>query len=476
LDTMLSNLHKLEDLHTEKKFSLMLEANAIYDSKQKSIAKIASDLTEGYENETQGKSYLGMSHVVDRLVKKIEQFINPTDNLIGGEKTYPIYLKDDVYIISHGYNGAPFSEPIIFVQHEKRINFTENHPHFQTDVYYYTDNRSGHIDVFYDAITLELIGYKEKHKEYVNITKSNNYLVIRHSMKDRLMKLGYVSKYIDVSDSFEKNKKIFTDASLNYFAVLNNLIKEHVLRIRLSIDKIMSVLSKIKYYQDQADTAQFLVASKNITKLIEKYGKLFSGKPFQWDDEIFSNWQNIRNTFIYKPAKWKDTNVSYHSPSTPGSNLYVSADIINQYDQTSNLMMYYLIVSFIKILDDNPEKSTSMSVIQLYINIINYVFDLYNMDDYKNASELKRFIYILNGSEYMIDLLKKGQGLDQSRQLEEDLEVQAQGVELDELKTVPSEEELDEIEDLKEEAEALDVEPTYEEDEGDEFIEREAEE
>jgi len=470
LDLLNDNLHKLEDQNTSQKLQQTTVDVSVIETQNVSIDELITNLIAQYEKEIKGKSYMGASHIVDKLIRQIEQFVNPTDNLVGGDKSYPIYLKDDVYIISHAYNGAPFPEPIIFVQHEKRITFQENHSHFKTDVYSYTDNRAGHVDVFYDAVSLELIGYKEKHKEYITVTKSNNYLVIRHSMKDRILKLGYASKYIDVSESFNQNKKFIKDPSINYHTILNNLIKEHVLRTRLIIDKVMSLLSRIKYYQDQAESqSQYLVTSKAMTKLIDKYGKLFLTKSFKWDEQIFSTWQQIRNTFSSKPVNWKETNVTYH-PS-PTITIFVSADVVNQYDQTSNFMIYYLMNSLIKILEDNPDKSTSLSIIQLYISIINYAFELYNMDEYKNASELKRFTYILNGSTFMVDLLKKGQGLDQSRQLEEDLESQAQAAELDDLKAVPTEEEIDELEDLKEEAEALDVETIYDEDEGDEYRE-----
>ena len=40
---------------------------------------------------------------------------------------------------------------------------------FKKDVIYYTDKRGRRIDIYYDAITKHLIGYKELSRDYVAI-------------------------------------------------------------------------------------------------------------------------------------------------------------------------------------------------------------------------------------------------------------------------------------------------------------------
>ena len=84
-------------------------------------------------------------------------------------------MRDYFYIIDHSYKGVLFDKPTIITQKEHRIIFKENHPVFKTDVYYYTDNNS-QVDVFYHAVTLKLIGNKEKQKDYIFIDKTIFYL------------------------------------------------------------------------------------------------------------------------------------------------------------------------------------------------------------------------------------------------------------------------------------------------------------
>ena len=155
-----------------------------------------------------------------------------------------------------------------------------------------------------------------------------------------------------------------------------------------------------------------------LNKIVEKFTKML--KNFNLDD-AFMDWEELRNMMVYRPINWSETNIqpSVLDPST--NTMYVNTDIINYYDLSSNLMIYYLVVQLTKILESNNEKNTKTNISQMYIEIITYVYDLYNMERYKNSHELKRFMYILNGSDVMVDILRKGQGLRQSEELEENL-------------------------------------------------------
>ncbi len=80
-------------------------------------------------------------------------------------------------IIDHSYDGTLLKDSIHLTEKENRIIFKENHPFFKVDVYYLPINRTTKC-VFYHAVTLKLLGYKQKHKEYIEIKKTNAYLKI----------------------------------------------------------------------------------------------------------------------------------------------------------------------------------------------------------------------------------------------------------------------------------------------------------
>ncbi|EJN40907.1 hypothetical protein lvs_R403 [Acanthamoeba polyphaga lentillevirus] len=138
--------------------------------------------------------------------------------------------------------------------------------------------------------------------------------------------------------------------------------------------------------------------------------------------------------------------------------MYVNSELVNYYDISSSEMMYYLVDQLISIIDSNPEKITRSNLCQMMVEIIMYIYNIYNIDEYKNILEFKRFDYIINGSSVMVDMLRRGQGLEQSKELEQHLD----DTEPDIMQDMDGEpQEADELEDLKEEAESLDIEGDY---------------
>jgi len=451
LDKLAVNLSAIENENIQKNLDRLEKQKQETQKEDDDRAKLVNNLTSDYKKETGDKLYGQTTFVTSKLIRLLESLIGDETNL--DIDKYPVYLKDNVYIIDHSYDGSLLTEPIILTQKDNRIIFKENHAFFKTDVYYYTDNRT-QIDVFYHAVTLKLLGYKEKHKDYVRINKPNTYLKISPSIQNRLLTIGYETKYIDIGEIFDKNSKLITDVNQNYFQILDNLIRDHIYRIKTIIDKAASILYKIKYYQPSQDTeAQqtFSLSAQTMDILVTKYAKILRDFHVGENNTAFDDWNDLRDSFMYQPINWEETNVR------PTGNRYINSDLINYYDISSNIMLDYFINELVTVLESNPEKIAKINIAQMYIEIIVFIYNIYNVDPYKNSLELKRFEYILNGSGVMIDVLRKGQGILQSNELEENLEAGPDIGEITEL----TEEQQEEIDDLKEEAESLDVENDY---------------
>lgn len=450
LDKLEKNLDRIENNNIKQLLEIIskqkkedLELENLWDTSY-------NDLISSYRTETSDKLYGQINVMVDKLIDILESEIGVDTDL--GISKYPVYLRDNVYVINHSFDGTALNDIIILTEKDGRINFRENHPFFKTDVYYYTDNKN-QIDVFYHAVTLKLLGYKEKHKDYILINQSDAYLIINPSIKNRLLTIGYPTKYIDIGEIFDKNSKTITDTNENFFQILDGLIREHVYKTRTIVDKISSIIYKIKNYIPSNEVVDIpLQTTQSIDKLVSKYAQLFKDIHLPDNEMTFNDWNILRDMFDYEKINWMDTNVR------PTENMYINSDMVNYYDISSNLMIYYLVNELISIIDNNTEKITKTNIAQMYIEIINYIYNLYNIDIYKNSHEFKRFDYILNGSEYIVDILKKGQGLQQSKELEEDL---VEGDEENAAVEGITEEEKEEIDDLKEEAEALDIEGDY---------------
>ena len=458
LDILAENLDKLENKNIQRTLDIISKKRDREIINDKLSKKTIQNLVDNYRKETGDKVYGQINMQINNLMSIMETYIGININL--DIDKYPVYLIDNVYIIDHSYNGSLFDEPIILTETDNRILFREKHVFFKTDVYYYTDKQT-QIDVFYHAVTLKLLGYKEKHKDYVK-QNINVYLKINYSIKNRLLVIGYEMRYIDIGGIFIKNSKIIKDSNENYHQILDNLIKGHILKTKLIIDKIESIIHKIRNYQPTQDneSARYMPpAAQVIEKLVIKYANILTSLNL---GEAFVEWNELRDSFMYKQINWSETNTMPPDLDPITNTMYVNTDLINHYDLSSNLMMYYLIHQLTLILELNNNKISKINISQMYAEIITYIYDLYNMTKYKNLMELKRFDYILNGSDVMVDIFKKGQGLTQAKEIDDNRPDFIDVIDVIDVNESIGEGEQEDIrEDLREEADALDIEGDY---------------
>ncbi|AGD92321.1 hypothetical protein LBA_00403 [Megavirus lba] len=457
LDTLSDNINRIEDRNAELLAKSIAKNKLEIQNEEQYTEELLDQIVSDFNRESTGSDsnsvsndqiYGQMDHIITKLMDLFEKYIGENNNLDISE--YPIYLRNSVYIIDHNYLGAPIDKPIIISQNDKIINFRSDHNYFKKDVYYYTDNRI-QADIFYDAITLKLLGYRERHKEYI-LVKANVYLKISYSIYDRLLSLGYQTKYIDIGDMFNKNSKTISDTNSNYYKILDNLIREHTFNMKSIVDKISLFVYKIKNYTINEDKEPIILpSSQNIDRIVTKYYTILREFNLGENNTAFDDWNYLRNDFVQKSVEWNKTNVKASDIK------YVNIDIINYYDIASSQIMYYLVNEIKSIIESNTDKIVKTNLCQMFIEIIVYTYNLYHEDIYNESMDLKRYEYILYGSEYMIDILKQGQGLEQSRELEEQID----DTEPDIDNLVPDVGEPDEIEDLREEAEALDIEGDY---------------
>ncbi|CAH6420434.1 Hypothetical protein MVR_LOCUS129 [uncultured virus] len=461
-----SELNKLADnlqaLENERALEIM-EHEQIKaeedDNETAAIDQVTDTIIANYESATSKKPLGQFAVMVDKLLDALSMSVADDTNL--DISKYPVYLRDDVYIIDHTFNGAPLNEPIILTQKDNRVLFKADHPHFKMDVYYYSDNRA-QADVFYDAVTLKYLGYKEKHKDYVAINRPNIYLKISPSIRDRLITIGYLTRYINITDAFNSNLKTMTDINENYFHILDSLIREHIIKIRSIIDKFISVLYKVQNYKPNPPSTEgptfILPATQALDLIVTKYANLIPHLKLGADDRAFADWHDVRTQLSYDPIDWIETNVR------ASENMYVNSDTINYYDAASSVMMYYLVDRLTAVLNEATETAPRVNIVQMYIEIIAHIYNLYNTDSFKNSIDLKRFVYIMNGSDVMVDLMRRGHGIAQSKEIEQNLNDEREDI----METLTSgESATDEIDDIREEAEALDVDINLYDDEDD---------
>jgi len=125
--------------------------------------------------------------------KSIDNFIKIIQDNILETFEKKVYFYDNVYVINHDYMGKELQKPIVLSDKDNKIQFKNNHPYFKSDVIYYTITKSASnkIDVFYDAITKILLGYKESSKDYVINTNTEFYLIINYRKRIFLKRYNF---------------------------------------------------------------------------------------------------------------------------------------------------------------------------------------------------------------------------------------------------------------------------------------------
>jgi hypothetical protein len=143
-------------------------------------------------------------------LKYIDNFISALQGIIGNEvkSEYPIHLRNNTYIIDHDQYGHSLGgPPLVITESDNKIFHKADHPHYHTNVIYYTNKEVTRIDVFYDAVTRVLLGYKEASKDYVDIKKTDKKIKINYSIYNKIKLLGYTGEYININVEYKDIKE-----------------------------------------------------------------------------------------------------------------------------------------------------------------------------------------------------------------------------------------------------------------------------
>ena len=429
--------------------------------------RVYNKLNENYKKET---SKDNMYLYIDELIDQIQSTIGTATGL-GSD----LYLRENVYVIDHDYLGYPYDKPIIITDKDNLIKYKQNHPFYKTDIIYYTNTKAGRIDVFYDATTLILLGYKQASKDFVLSIMPDKKLKINYSIYNKLKIMGYESKFIDIQNKLNEIKEIYIgdETDNNFVFTKEDSFKELVKEI---IRNRITNLKKFIY-----EFQRFLYRIKNgyITNINKKEK---SEDDEVEDDEEYNLVEIITNKYskklinmnLYDQSKehklfkhWKTVSGEIHADNLDDININMDDDTklidsedINKYDRNGNLLLYYIVSEMSKLIKYNQNKIIRTNIIEFYVEFINIMFDMFNIESKINNHDIKRFIMSLKSSLYIQDLENvitgRTEGIYQEYKDVDDKE---------------SDEVAEQQEDDREEADALDIDNELEfgDDLGDQF-------
>ena len=361
--------------------------NELIKKTQSDTKTILNKLLKRYENLTNGKLENYIGEFVDRLSKILGNKIKVNDKII--------YLKETVYIIDHDYFGNLLKEPLYILSSDDKIQIAHKHLSFGIDVIYYKD-KANKVYVYYDAITLQYMGYSEDNKN-IKKNRNNASIHIELSIKDCIMYMGYENQQYNL---YHINKDYQKELPQN----LGDDTKELILKI------IRNRMNNLKQIIMRAQSIIFNIRNSGVVtsmynkeekEIVTEFTKKL--KKFNIADE--TNHNNIFKHYRYMITKLP---VSYNIPDNINIELnknYLDVNILNSLSNSDCKLIFYLIFNFNRLLDYNKQPVIESELAHLLIKIIKYLFNLY-YTPYSNYNVRKFDFLLLNETPYIDETLK----------------------------------------------------------------------
>ncbi|AYV79686.1 MAG: hypothetical protein Faunusvirus37_5, partial [Faunusvirus sp.] len=382
--------------------------HSLYEKRQKYIAKIEKrkqkiieydSYIENSKLKVEKKIMAEYKEYKNSVEMAITSFINLLESIIGVDiniNNSNLYLRYTTYIIDHDHMGNSLKDPVILSDKDNKIIYKPNDPFFKINVMCYR-NKSIDVDVYYNAINLNLIGYKEINRDYVKIY-SNKYLRINLSLFDKIKYLGFNRLYLNVENSIDELHYIKNKSEVMKL-VLFDAVRTRFYNLKKMVVYIQKIVYQIKYKYSGGDA---LGISRDY---IKKFKTINIADPKSPEDVIFEDWPVINEHIFFKSIDIKVT-LPFIEINNKPIYLYTSdiIDIMDKIYPTSadNLLIYYIISELTKLIKFNGDKFTQTYIVHLIIDIFEYLYKQTFVS--QQYGELLKFKYQLETTSAYTDV------------------------------------------------------------------------
>lgn len=417
-------IDKINNLRRQKYIDGVQEDKLIDESEKRYIQSVVEKNIENHKTDVDKENPF----------KFIDDFVSMLQGAIGNELKgeYPIQMRNNTYIIDHDYNGHDLGgREIIITETDNKIFHKANHPHFKTDVIYYTDKTGNRVDVFYDSVTHRLLGYKEASRDFVDIKKTDKKIKINYSIYNKIRLLGFTGEYISIDNEYKSLKEkyipeIQTEPNNLESNKVDDAHKQHLYRVvatdicQMRIDNLKRTVLEFQRIFNRILNGHDIKGEKEKTNENENHAmrpgfekepvSYFSDKMNSLVDKYRKKLKNISikdKSDKHRVFKhWKGINRGIHVDDF--SDRYfnfdsdlIEADKISRYDTSGNMILYYLIREFTNLIKYNQEGFLKTNVCNFLVEFIDRVFTRYNTEYIHINNDINRFSYILNSVGFL---------------------------------------------------------------------------
>jgi len=440
IDILKLNDYSLEQLY-EIKNKYIQSIKTQYTIQKNSLIKIENKLKKKQDKlNTLYNNLLNdlspFDQILDGFINKIEKYINESQSIY----TEDFYLKKSVFIINHDIAGFPI-KPIKI----DKISIKYKDSVTNRDVIMYRDKN---IERYYDIYTLAYLGYKEASVNFIEV-KNSQYLIIKHSLVDKIKYIGLYSKYVNILPLDKKiiyehknrGEVIYTNQEL-----INQIIQTKISQDKILIEKFQRIIYTIRNNNSNKSKTPIKEELTKEQKIINEFNVRLQNLTILNENFVLflQNWKNVCSSYKFSE------NTLERNLIDNNNNKYIESDAIinnNKY----NMLIKYLLLELINLIDMNTDK-TNINLCSLISMIFELMWQEYAI---KNSYELNTFLIILYSQDS--EMINSSISMDDP----------ADKLTLEEREnlTEVQKEVIDDVQqDFIEEAEAIDVEPMDEED------------
>ena len=375
---------------------------------------------------------LPFNDILDGFINKMEKYINESQSIYIDD----FYLRKSVFIIDHDIAGFPI-KPIKI----DKITIKYKDPNTNKDIILYRDKN---IERYYDIYTLSYLGYKDTNTNFVEV-KNSRYLIIKHSLIDKIKYIGLYSKYVNILPLdkkiiYQHNNRgeiIYTNKEL-----INQLLQNKISQDKILIEKFQRIIFSIRNNLSNKNRNPDKPDVTNEKKLIDEFSIRLQQLTILSDSFVLflQNWKNVCSSY-----KFTSDNTIVNNLIDKDNNKYIDSDSImnnNKY----NVLIRYLLLELINLIEMNNDK-TNINLCSLISMIFDLIWQEYSV---KNNYEINTFLLILYSTSD--EIINSSISMDDPIDKIVDQEKESM---TEEQKNVADDAQLDFVE----EGEALDVEP-----------------
>jgi hypothetical protein len=383
--------------------------------KIQNIKKVKNETKVTKEQKFLEKMKLGYKKFYDSNYDTlITKFIDKLESIIGDNiniNNANIFLKKNTYIIDHNHLGQNSESTII-----KDAVYKPNHEYFKQDVLILTKDK---FDIYYNVIENNLVGYKEKGKNYVEIKGTGKFVKINYSIENKLKYLGFDNKYINTND-YQKDD-IFTNEKLTNKEIVDDIMRNRIICLKRFMEYAQKIIYQIKNKKNiqiiEKGTSELDKIRQKFSTFIKtdytnKKELLLNGdaeivlnfqSKFKYinttkenNKKILVNWTLLNDSVIHDQSKTyvkskKDEEIK---------DKYIDASHLISLKDNDHIIVFYTLSELAYLIDLNDDGYTKSNLVFLIANIINYCYNLYNKQ--LSHVEFRKFKYMIESEAEVI--------------------------------------------------------------------------